>query len=72
MMRCCICGRQLSAPTLFIGNLPVGSTCGKRAGLVELARKRTGVLRLAAGRLPKLQRDDPQTMDLFQEEPGHG
>ncbi len=71
MMRCCLCGRQLSAPTLFIGNLPVGSTCGKRAGLVELARRKTGAVRLATGRAVKPQRDDPQTMDLF-EEVAHG
>ncbi len=67
MMRCCLCGRQLSAPTLFIGSLPVGSTCGRRAGLVELARRKTGAVRLAAGRAVKPLRADPQTMDLFEE-----
>ena len=70
-MRCCLCGRPVFAPTLFIGGLPVGSTCGRRAGLVELARKKAGAVRLSTGWRPKLPGRDFQTRDLF-EEPVHG
>lgn len=70
-MRCCLCGRPVFAPTVFIGSLPVGSTCGRRAGLVELARKKAGAVRLSTGWRQKLPGRDLQTRDLF-EEPVHG
>lgn len=70
-MRCCLCGRPVFAPTLFIGSLPVGSTCARRAGLVELGREKAGAVRLSTGWRPKLPGRDLQTRDLF-EEPAHG
>jgi len=70
-MRCCLCGRPVFAPTLFIGRLPVGSTCARRAGLVELGRKRAGAVRILSGWWPKRGERDTKTRDLF-EEPAHG
>lgn len=49
----------------------MGSTCGRRAGLVELARKKAGAVRLSTGWRQKLPGRDLQTRDLF-EEPVHG
>lgn len=55
-------------PAVLIGQLPVGPVCARRAGLVQLARKRTGLLKLStsslAARVPA-----PQNLDLFDEVP---
>ena len=66
MFRCCFCGRKVSSPKVFIGVFAVGSTCAKRAGLLELARKKSGAPRLA-GRVAVAHRPDPETLDLFAE-----
>jgi len=66
MFRCCFCGRKVSSPKVFIGVFAVGSTCAKRAGLLDRARKKTGVLRLAKPNIGA-RRADPQTLDLFAE-----
>ena len=67
-MHCCLCGRALGQPAVLIGQMPVGPTCARRAGLVELAKKsnrnlvRPGpALRHA---MTPAQRDQ---MDLFDE-----
>lgn len=65
-MKCAFCNRHMVQAAVMIGALPIGPTCARKAGLLELARKKAGVLRLgrpaAAPRHP-----DPQTMDLFAE-----
>ena len=66
MFRCYFCGRKVSSPKVFIGVFAVGSTCAKRAGLLELARKKSGAPRLA-GRVAVAHRPDPETLDLFAE-----
>ena len=66
MFRCCFCGRKVSSPKVFIGVFAVGSTCAKRAGLLELARKKSGALRLAR-HTAVAHRPDPETLDLFAE-----
>lgn len=63
-MKCAFCNRPMQAAAVFVGAMPIGPTCARKAGLLERARKKSGVLRLAkpsAG----LRRPDPQTMDLF-------
>ena len=50
----------------MIGALPIGPTCARKANLMPLARKKTGVLRLA-GRAAVAHRPDPETLDLFAE-----
>lgn len=69
-MRCAFCNRSMLAAAVMIGALPIGPTCARKAGLLELARKRSGVLRLAKHSTTP-RRTDPQTMDLFAEV-GHG
>ena len=65
-MRCAFCNRPMQAAAVFVGAMPLGPTCAKRAGLLELARKKAGVLRLAKPST-SLRRPDPQTLDLFAE-----
>ena len=65
-MRCAFCNRPMLAAAVFVGAMPIGPTCARKAGLLELARKKSGVLRLAKpsiGARPA----DPQTLDLFAE-----
>lgn len=65
-MKCAFCNRPMLQAAVMIGALPIGPTCARKAGLLELARKKSGVLRLgrpSAG--PR--RPDPQTLDLFAE-----
>ena len=50
----------------MIGALPIGPTCARKAGLLELARKKSGALRLAR-RAAVTHRPDPETLDLFAE-----
>ena len=65
-MRCAFCNRSMQAAAVFVGALPIGPTCARNAGLLERARKKTGVLRLARPSTG-LRRADPGTLDLFAE-----
>ena len=65
-MKCAFCNRPMQAAAVFVGALPIGPTCARKAGLLELARKKSGVLRLAKPST-SLRRPDPQTLDLFAE-----
>jgi len=65
-MKCAFCNRPMFQAAVMIGALPIGPTCARKAGLLELARKKSGVLRLA-GRAAVAHRPDPETLDLFAE-----
>ena len=67
-MRCALCNHPLLYPEIYIDLLPVGPRCARRAGLVELARKKSGVLRLAGATGLKRRNDDQLTLNLFNEE----
>lgn len=60
-MRCALCGRSMATSAVLIGDMPVGPRCARRAGLLELARKRQGLLTLVKGRA---QRSEDGQMDL--------
>lgn len=65
-MKCAFCSRPMLQAAVFVGALPIGPTCARKAGLLELARKKAGALRLA--RPSHGQRHaDPETLDLFAE-----
>lgn len=51
----------MATAAVLIGNLPVGPRCARRAGLLEPARKRQGLLTLVKGRA---QRSEDGQMDL--------
>jgi hypothetical protein len=50
----------------MIGAMPIGPTCARKAGLLELARKKAGALRLDRPSIWQ-RRPDPGTLDLFAE-----
>ncbi len=66
-MHCCLCGRPMARPTLFIGLMPVGPHCARRAGLMDKARKGAGALRLAGAPAIRSPGADRRTLDLFEE-----
>ena len=65
-MRCAFCNRPMQAAAVFVGAMPIGPTCARKAGLLELARKKAGALRLARPSIWQ-RRPDPETLDLFAE-----
>ena len=64
--RCCLCDRPMLNPAVLIGQLPVGPTCARRAGLVELARKKVGSLTLPRTKFKRPAA--PSNLELFPEE----
>jgi len=54
------------AAAVFVGAMPIGPTCARKAGLLELVRKKAGALRLARPSIGQ-RRADPETLDLFAE-----
>ena len=65
-MKCAFCSRPMLQAAVFVGAMPIGPTCARKAGLLERARKKTGVLRLAR-HTAVAHRPDPETLDLFAE-----
>lgn len=65
-MRCAFCNRPMLAAAVFVGAMPIGPTCARKAGLLELARKKAGALRLAKPSTVA-RKADPETLDLFAE-----
>lgn len=65
-MKRAFCNRHLQAAAVFVGALPIGPTCARKAGLLERARKKTGALRLARTSIGA-RRAGPETLDLFAE-----
>lgn len=65
-LHCAFCNRPMLAAAVFVGALPIGPTCARKAGLLELARKKAGVLRLVRPSTGP-RRPDPETLDLFAE-----
>ncbi len=65
-MNCAFCNRPMLAAAVYVGALPIGPTCARKAGLLERARKKTGVLRLSRP-CTSPRRPDLQTLDLFAE-----
>lgn len=63
-MRCALCGRSMVAPAVLIGEMGVGPKCARRAGLIEPARKRLGLLTLVT---VKPKRVEDGQMDLMLE-----
>lgn len=65
-MKCAFCNRPMFQAAVMIGALPIGPTCARKAWLLERARKKTGVLRLARY-TAVAHRPDQGTLDLFAE-----
>lgn len=65
-MQCIFCGRKMDQAAVLIGEYPVGSTCAKRAGLLELAKKKGGLV-FPVVRRHLAKPGVPTTLDLFAE-----
>lgn len=65
-MRCALCGRSLTTPTVMIGSEAIGPVCARKAGLTKLARK-TGSRVLRFGRPTAQEVRDTRTIDLFED-----
>ncbi len=55
---------------VLIGHMPVGPKCAKRANLLPLAERRSGLV-FRAVRYSRERTDMPQTRDLFEGVVGH-
>lgn len=66
-LRCCICGRCLKQAAVMIGSMPVGPTCGRRAGLMPLAARRTGLVRPGPAYRRSATRQENDQLDIFDE-----
>ena len=65
-LRCAFCNRPMQAAAVFVGAMPIGPTCARKAGLLELTRKKARALCLAWPSIG-VRPADPQTLDLFAE-----
>lgn len=65
-LHCALCGRVTLHPAVLIGTYPVGPKCARRAGLVPLASRKTGLVAPVNARRVTPKRDT-RTRDLFQE-----
>lgn len=66
-MRCVMCGRALSAAAVLIGQYPVGPVCARRAGLMPLAAKRSGLVKPGPVYRSHATRRELAQLDLFAE-----
>lgn len=57
--KCARCGRVTLKPATFIGGLPVGPACARKAGLLQSKR------RSRSGDTGSCAQRDTATMDLF-------
>lgn len=62
---CALCGRLTLNPAVMIGVHPVGPKCARRAGLIELSAKKTGIVFPIAGR-KAVHKSDSKTLDMFE------
>jgi hypothetical protein len=63
---CALCGRPMDQAAVLIGIHPVGPKCAKRAGLIEISRRKTGLV-FPVVRRQVVKPQLPDTMDLFDE-----
>lgn len=65
---CALCGRPMIQAAVLIGNYPVGPKCARRAGLLPLAKRKSGLV-FEVPRKTTSQSSCPMTPDLFDEAP---
>ena len=64
-LHCALCGRPMNQAAVLIGTMGVGPTCARKAGLIELSKRKSGLVFPVAGR-KSTPKDDRRTMDLFE------
>lgn len=55
----------MNQAAVLIGTMGVGPTCARKAGLIELSKRKSGLVFPVAGR-KSTPKDDRRTMDLFE------
>lgn len=64
-MKCVLCSRPLNTAAVLIGDYPVGPKCARRAGLMPLAAKRTGLVKPGPMYRSHATRQELAQLDLF-------
>ena len=59
-MSCALCGRPMDHAAVQIGEHPVGPKCAKRAGLLQLAKRKGGIVLPVVKRQRKTVRHEQQ------------
>lgn len=59
-MSCALCGRPMDHAAVQIGEYPVGPKCAQRAGLLQLARRKGGIVFPVATRHRRAVRQESQ------------
>jgi len=65
-LHCALCGRRMEKAAVMIGAMPVGPTCARKAGLIELSKRKSGLVFPVVGR-KSAPKNDRNTIDLFDE-----
>lgn len=65
-MHCALCGRPMNQAAVLIGVHPIGPTCARKAGLIQLAKRKSGLVFPVTGYKSAPKRDS-KTFDLFAE-----
>lgn len=66
-LHCVLCGRPMLQAAVYIGHMPVGSTCAKRHNLGDAIRSERGAIRQAGPNWHQsIARRDSRTRDLFE------
>lgn len=66
-MKCVLCGRSLKQAAVYIGEMAIGPKCSRRAGLMPLAAKRTGLVKPGPMYRSHATRQELAQLDLFAE-----
>ena len=65
-MKCVLCNRRLLTAAVLIGEYQVGPKCARRAGLMPLAAKRTGLVKPGPMYRSHATRQELAQLDLFE------
>ncbi len=60
-LHCALCGRPMNQAAVMIGAMPVGPTCARKAGLIELSKRKSGLV------FPVTVKRESRTLDLFED-----
>lgn len=65
-MKCVLCGRSLKQAAVYIGEMAIGPKCSRRAGLMPLAAKRTGLVKPGPMYRSHATRQELAQLELFE------
>lgn len=65
-MNCVLCNRRMLTAAVLIGAYPVGPKCARRAGLMPLAARRTGLVKPGPMYRNHATRQEIAQLELFE------